>query len=74
MPTSDSSKYKEIYFGDKAELAEGFKDDNPLADSASFTIYLNDAEMQDTLVKYLEQLEGIRQVNASANTEIHQSS
>ncbi|MFQ9933851.1 MAG: permease-like cell division protein FtsX [Lachnospiraceae bacterium] len=61
-------KYKEIYFGDKAELAEGFKDDNPLADSASFTIYLNDAEMQDTLVKYLEQLEGIRQVNASANT------
>lgn len=61
-------KYRENYFEDKEELAEGFKDDNPLADSASFAIYLNDAEMQDTLVKYLEQLEGIRQVNASANT------
>lgn len=61
-------EYQVIYFGDKAELAAGFKDDNPLADSASFTIYLNDSEMQDTLVSYLNQLEGIRQVNASANT------
>lgn len=61
-------EYQVIYFGDKSELAAGFKDDNPLADSASFTIYLNDAEMQDTLVSYLNQLEGIRQVNASANT------
>ncbi len=60
--------YQSIYFGDKTELAAGFKDDNPLADSASFTIYINDAEMQETLVKYLEQLPGIRQVNASANT------
>lgn len=62
------NKYREIYFGANSELAEGFKDDNPLADSASFTIYLNDADMQDTFVKYLEQLDGIRQVNASANT------
>lgn len=61
-------KYQSIYFGEKSELAAGFKDDNPLADSSSFTIYLNDAGMQDTLVKYLEQMEGIRQVNASANT------
>ena len=61
-------EYKVIYFGDKAELAAGFKDDNPLANSASFSIYLNDSGMQDTLVSYLNQLEGIRQVNASANT------
>lgn len=61
-------KYKDIYFGDRAELAAGFKDDNPLADSASFTIYLNDSEMQDTLVSYLKGLDGIRQVNASENT------
>lgn len=61
-------QYQSIYFGDKSELAEGFKEDNPLANSASFTIYLNDIDMQDTLVSYLQQLEGIRQVNASANT------
>lgn len=61
-------EYKEIYFGDRTELAEGFKDDNPLADSASFSIYINDADMHDTLVSYLKNLGGIRQVNASANT------
>lgn len=61
-------KYQKVYFGDKTDLAEGFKDDNPLADSASFTIYMNDSEMQETLVGYLNQLEGIRQVNASDNT------
>lgn len=61
-------EYQVIYFGDKAELAAGFKDDNPLANSASFSIYLNDSGMQNTLVSYLNQLEGIRQVNASANT------
>lgn len=61
-------EYQVIYFGDKAELAAGFKDDNPLANSASFSIYLNDSSMQNTLVSYLDKLEGIRQVNASANT------
>lgn len=60
--------YKDKYFSDNPELAAGFKDDNPLADSASFTIHLNDASMQSTFVKYLESLEGIRQVNASENT------
>jgi cell division transport system permease protein len=60
--------YKSKYFKDNPELAEGFKDDNPLADSASFTIYLNDSSMQKVFVKYLDGLEGIRQVNASENT------
>ncbi len=60
-------EYKVIYFGDNDYLAEGFKDDNPLANSASFSIYLNDVSMQDTFVKYVEHLEGIRQVYAPTN-------
>ncbi len=60
-------EYKTIYFGDKDYLAEGFKDDNPLANSASFSIYLNDVSMQDVCVRYLEQLDGIRQVYAPTN-------
>ena len=47
------------------ELAEGFKDDNPLANSSSYEIYLNEASSQATLVTYLENLDGIRQVNRS---------
>lgn len=57
--------YKYEYFGDNVELAEGFKDDNPLANSDSYKIFMNDAKSQSTLVKYLENLEGIRKVNKS---------
>lgn len=67
-PEDAWEQYKEVYFKDRAELAAGFKNDNPLADSASFTIYINDSKMQNTLVSYLKGLEGIRQVNASENT------
>lgn len=61
--------FKTTYFGDYIELADGFKD-NPLANSASFEIFLNDVSQQSVLVSYLESLkeEGIRQVNASENT------
>ncbi len=57
--------YKEIYFEGNEEAAAGFADDNPLATSASFSIYLNDVSMQDALVTYLESMDGIRKVNKS---------
>lgn len=57
--------FREEYFADYADLADGFKDDNPLANSASYEVYLNDASMQTTLVTYLENMDGIRQVNRS---------
>lgn len=61
-------KYKTEYFKDYPDLAEGFKDDNPLANSSSYEVYLSDASMQSTLVTYLENLDGIRQVNRSEAT------
>ena len=63
--------YKERYFDGNAELAEGFEYDNPLANSSNYQIYLSDVSMQSTLVKYLESIDGVRQVNKSdvvANT------
>ncbi len=39
--------------------------DNPLADSASLTIYLSDVNMQADLVSYLESQEIVRRVNKS---------
>lgn len=63
--------YKEKYFEGKEELSEGFSQDNPLANSANYQIYLSDVSMQGALVSYLEALEGVRQVNKSdmvANT------
>lgn len=56
--------FKEEYLG---EYADGFTE-NPLADSANYEIYLNDVSMQESLVSYLESLEGVRQVNRSEVT------
>ncbi|MDO4268526.1 MAG: permease-like cell division protein FtsX [Eubacteriales bacterium] len=57
--------FKSEYFAGHEDLAEGFADDNPLAGSASYVIYLNNIEQQDSLVAYLEGLQGVRQVNYS---------
>lgn len=56
--------FKEEYLG---EYADGFTE-NPLADSASYEIYLNDVSMQPALVSYLEGIDGIRTVNRSEIT------
>ena len=58
-------EYKEEYFAGHEEAAEGFKDDNPLADSAHFDIYMEDVSLQSELVAELEEMDGIRQVNQS---------
>ena len=55
--------FKEEYLG---EYVDTFGDDNPLEDCASYEIYLNDVSMQDSLVKYLETVDGISKVNQSA--------
>lgn len=56
--------FKEEYLG---EYADGFTE-NPLADSASYEIYLSDVSMQPALVTYLEGVNGIRTVNRSEIT------
>lgn len=63
--------FKEVYFDGNEAAAESFAGDNPLANSASYSIYMNDISMQDTLVTYLESVEGVREVKKSemvANT------
>ncbi len=51
------------YFEGKEYLAEGFKDDNPLANSGSYSVYLTEAAAQEGLVTYIESIDGVRQVN-----------
>lgn len=58
-------EYKDIYFSENPKLAEGFADDNPLANSAHYEIYLSDVEVQDELVTYMESIEGVRKINQS---------
>ena len=56
---------KNDYFSGHEELAEGFADDNPLAGSASYQVFLHDITTQDQVVAYLQQLGGVREVNYS---------
>ena len=53
------------YFGEMEELAAGFAGDNPLADSASYEIFLKDIGQQDAFVEYLMSTDGVRKVNYS---------
>ena len=56
---------KEEYFGDDEAAAEGFKNDNPLANSDNFEVYMKNVESQKGLVKFVEGLDGVRKVNKS---------
>ena len=56
--------FKEVYFEGNEEYAAGFSE-NPLANSANYEIYLKDISKQSTLVKYLESIEGVRDVKQS---------
>lgn len=57
--------FKMEYFGENTSLAEGFAEDNPLAGSASYEIYLHDIAEQGPMVEYLESVTGVRKVNYS---------
>ncbi|WP_274422160.1 permease-like cell division protein FtsX [Blautia sp. XA-2221] len=58
------NEYKEKYF-DGSEAAEGFRDDNPLVNSANYAVYMNQIEKQTELVNFIQGLEHVREVNQS---------
>ena len=74
------AEYQKEYFRDNPELAEGFKDDNPLANSDNYEVYMKTVKgdnkdliakskslsaTQQDLVKFAQSLDGVRQVNKS---------
>ena len=74
------AEFQKEYFGDNPELAEGFKDDNPLANSDNYEVYMKTVKgdnkdliakskslsaTQQDLVKFAQSLDGVRQVNKS---------
>ena len=57
--------FQKDYLKDNPELAEGFADDNPLANSDNYEVYLSSVESQEDVVEFAESLEGVRKVNKS---------
>ena len=62
------SEFQKSYFGNHKDAADSFADDNPLKDMANYEIYLKDVSKQKSLVKYLNGLDGVREVHQSAST------
>ena len=57
--------FKEDYFKESADLADGFKDDNPLGNSDNYEVYMSDVAKQKDVVAFAEKLDGVRKVNKS---------
>ncbi|MEY8392347.1 ABC transporter permease [Lachnospiraceae bacterium] len=64
-------EFQKVYFEGSEEMAEGFADDNPLVNSSHYEVYMNDISMQESLVSYLQSLDGVKEIKSSdlaANT------
>ena len=59
------SEFLDVYLEGNEELAEGFVEDNPLANSDNYEVYLKDVEYQEEIVEFTEGLDGVRRVNKS---------
>ncbi len=59
-------EFQKDYFEDDPAMAESFGDDNPLINSSSYTVHIDEIEKQNDLVAYIEGLEGVSKVNQSA--------
>lgn len=57
-------KMKKEYFGD-TDVADGFKDDNPLVNSSNYHVYLKDISKQAVIVAYIQTLDHVREVSQS---------
>lgn len=73
-------KFKTEYFKDNEDLADGFKNDNPLAGSDNYEVFMKTTDNEDMsltakskslastqqdLVKFAKSLDGVRKVNKS---------
>ena len=73
------AEFQKQYFGENQKLAEGFKNDNPLANSDNYEVFMETSDedenllarsrslssTQKDLVEFAEGLDGVRQVNKS---------
>lgn len=57
--------FKDDYFKESVDLADGFKSDNPLGNSDNFEVYMADVSKQKDVVEFAKSLEGVRKVNKS---------
>ena len=62
--------FSEEVFGNEEEVLNAFGTDNPLADSASYEVFIEDIAQQQEIVKQLEQIDGVRKVESSEGAAV----
>ncbi len=65
-------EFSKDYFEGHEEAGEAFREsnDNPLANSAHYEVYVHAVEDQNELVEYIQGLDGVREVNRSEQASI----
>lgn len=58
--------FQQEMYGEE-ELEDTFGDDNPLKDSASFEVYLSDVSNQESITRFIQEIDGVRKVNGSSS-------
>ena len=62
--------FSEEVFGNEEEVLNAFGTDNPLADSASYEVFIEDIAQQQEIVKQIEQIDGVRKVESSEGAAV----
>ena len=57
---------REMY-GEEKDLGDTFGKDNPLKDSASLEVYLSDVSNQESITRFIREIDGVRKVNGSSS-------
>ena len=59
------NRFKSEILEDQQEMVNVFGNDNPLANSSSYEVYLKDVTKQSEMVSFIESLSGVRKVNSA---------
>lgn len=62
--------FSEEVFGSEEEVLQAFGTDNPLADSASYEVFIEDIAQQQEIVKQIEKIDGVRKVESSEGAAV----
>lgn len=57
--------FKQEYFANNEALAEGFEDDNPLANSANYQVSMKNVARQNEVCAEIKAMDGVRKVESS---------
>ena len=66
-PEQAWENFQREMYGEEQSLQDTFGEDNPLKDSASYEVYLSDVSNQESIVHFIEKIDGVRKVNGSSS-------